>query len=159
MTSEAKVPDALQAVLAWLEASNIDDVEYEPEKQAVQFTMKVRGVSYTGTSYMADEQTMTMTLGVEMPSMQDELTLRRRIATVDLSNAYGALIYHEVLQMVLWRDSVYTHSPELLDSDFIEGFVECGIESHEAMIHQLADVFGASAAGVAFSQLVPAGRA
>ncbi len=159
MTCEAKVPDALQAVLAWLEASDIEDYEFDQEKQAVQFTMKVRGVSYTGTSYMADGITMTMTLGVEVPSMQDELILRRRIAAVDLSNTYGALIYHEVLQMVLWRDSVYTHSPELLDSNFIEGFVECGIESHEAMIHQLADIFGASATGVAFSQLVPAGRA
>jgi hypothetical protein len=159
MTPEAKAPAAIQAVLAWLEAYDIEDSEYIADKEVVQFTLTVRDVSYTGTCYMADANTMTVTLGVEVPSAHDELTLRRRIAAVDLSNAYGALIYHEELQMVLWRDSVYTDSPELFDEDFIQGFVECGIESHEKMLHQMADIFGATSASVAFSQQVPAGRA
>ncbi len=154
-----KAPSAqLQAVLDWSEEYN-GDSEYKPESETVEFEFTRNSVTYTGTCLVKYPGLLTITIVLEVSPGHDELTLRRKISVIDLANRYGALVFHHELQLVIWRDSIYAEKAEEFDADLVEGVIACGIESMEAMILELPDVFGRSNPDVRLAQQVPQGRA
>ncbi|MFN3692687.1 MAG: hypothetical protein ACK4SL_01140 [Candidatus Paceibacteria bacterium] len=128
--------------------SNSIDLEFDSE-----------GFSYTANLTEVNQNTLTIVIAFGLLSGDRELELRRRIGKIDKEMGYGALIYDEERQVVLWRESINSYEECPLEPNDITDLISVGITSFEALRIGLADFMGLSPADAHLANVHSAGRA